>query len=103
MSKNVSNLPRLVVFRSNSNIYAQLINDLEKTTILSSSSLDKDIKDSINKAGSKIEVSTIVGKSLSKKIKDKKIEKIIFDRNGYKYHGRIKALAEALRSAEITI
>ena len=103
MSKNVSNLPRLVVFRSNSNIYAQLINDLEKITILSSSSLDKDIKDSINKAGSKIEVSTIVGKSLSKKIKDKKIEKIIFDRNGYKYHGRIKALAEALRSAEITI
>ena len=103
MSKNISNLPRLVVFRSNSNIYAQLVNDLEKRTILSSSSLDKDIKDLVDKAGSKIEVSTIVGNSLSKKIKNKKIEKIIFDRNGYKYHGRVKALAEALRSTEITI
>ena len=54
-------------------------------------------------AANKIEKRKIVGKSLAEKIKNAKIERIIFDRNGYKYHGRIKALAEAIRSAEITI
>jgi large subunit ribosomal protein L18 len=103
VQKNISNLPRLVVFRSNSNIYAQLIDDEKQTTLLSSSSIDINLKKSVEKASSKIEISKIVGESLAEKINDAKIDKIIFDRNGYKYHGRVKALAEAVRSAEITI
>jgi large subunit ribosomal protein L18 len=103
MQKNVANLPRLVIFRSNSNIYAQLIDDGNNKTILSASSVDKNLKESIEKAENKIAISKIVGESLAGKIKDAKIDKVIFDRNGYKYHGRIKALAEAIRSAEVTI
>ena len=63
----------------------------------------KNLKKSIDKAASKIEKSKIVGESLSEKIKNAKIERVIFDRNGYKYHGRVKALTEAIRSANITI
>ncbi len=101
--KNIGNHPRLVVYRSNANIYAQLIDDEKNITVLSASSIDKSLKQSIDKASNKIEKSKIVGESLSEKINNAKIERIIFDRNGYKYHGRIKALAEAIRSAEITI
>ena len=61
------------------------------------------MKKSIDKAKNKIEKSKIVGESLAEKIKNAKIEKIIFDRNGYKYHGRVKVLSEAIRSAEIII
>ena len=101
--KNISNHPRLVVYRSNTNIYAQLVDDEKNITVLSASSIDKNLKKSIDKAKNKIEKSKIVGESLAEKIKNAKIEKIIFDRNGYKYHGRVKALSEAIRSAEITI
>ena len=103
MQKNISNFPRLVVFRSNTNIYAQLVDDEKNITVLSASSIDKNLKKSIDNAKNKIEKSKIVGESLAEKIKNAKIEKIIFDRNGYKYHGRVKALSEAIRSAEITI
>ena len=103
MQKNKDNHPRLVVYRSNANIYAQLIDDEKSITVLSASSIDKNLKKSIDKAENKIVKSKIVGESLAEKIKNAKIERIIFDRNGYKYHGRIKALAEAIRSAEITI
>ena len=103
MQKNIGNHPRLVIFRSNANIYAQLLDDSKETTLLSASSIDKDLKKSIKKTENKIAMSKIVGESLSKKIKDAKIDKIIFDRNGYKYHGRVKALTEAVRSADITI
>ena len=101
--KNISNHPRLVVYRSNTNIYAQLIDDEKNLTIVSASSIDKSLKKSIDKATNKIEQSKIVGESLAEKIKNAKIKKIIFDRNGYKYHGRVKALTEAIRSVEITI
>ena len=103
MQKNIGILPRLVIYRSNSNIYAQLLDDSKKITLLSASSIDKDLNKSIEKAKNKIEISKIVGESLAEKIKNAKIDKIIFDRNGYKYHGRVKALAETIRSAEITI
>ena len=103
MQKNIGNYPRLVVYRSNTNIYAQLVDDEKNITVLSASSIDKNLKKSIDKAKNKIEKSKIVGDSLAEKIKNAKIEKIIFDRNGYKYHGRVKALSEAIRSAEITI
>ena len=101
--KNKNCNPRLVVYRSNTNIYAQLLDDVKNITILSASSLDKELKDSINKAGNKVEKSKVVGNSLAEKIKKTKIKTIIFDRNGYKYHGRIKALTEAIRSADIKI
>ena len=103
MQRNIGNHPRLVVFRSNANIYAQLVDDEKGITVLSASSIDKSIKSLIGKAINKIEKSKIVGESLASKIKEAKIGRIIFDRNGYKYHGRVKALTEAIRSAEITI
>ena len=101
--KNRNDYPRLVVYRSNTNIYAQLVDDLKMTTLLSASSIDKDLKDPIIKAANKIEKSKIVGVAIAEKIKNAKIDKIIIDRNGYKYHGRVKALTEAIRSADITI
>ena len=103
MRRNINNLPRLVIYRSNSNIYAQLVDDQKRETILSASSIDKNIKKLIDKASTKIEKSKIVGESIAEKIKEAKISKIIFDRNGYKYHGRVKAVTESIRSAEITI
>ena len=103
MQRNIGNHPRLVVYRSNANIYAQLVDDEKGITVLSASSIDKSIKSLIEKAANKIEKSKIVGESLSGKIKEAKIGRIVFDRNGYKYHGRVKALTEAIRSAEITI
>ena len=101
--KNRNDYPRLVVYRSNSNIYAQLVDDLKMTTLLSASSIDKDLKDPIEKAANKIEKSKIVGVAIAEKIQKAKINQIIIDRNGYKYHGRVKALTEAIRSADITI
>ena len=103
MQKNRNDYPRLVVYRSNTNIYAQLVDDLKMTTLLSASSIDKDLKDPIEKAANKIEKSTIVGVAIAEKIRKAKINQIIIDRNGYKYHGRVKALTEAIRSADITI
>ena len=101
--KNINNVPRLVVFRSNNNIFAQLVDDENNNTILSVSSIDMKLKGAIEKAKSKIEKSKIVGNTIAEKMKKDNINKIIFDRNGYKYHGRIKAVAEAIRSLEIQI
>jgi large subunit ribosomal protein L18 len=101
--KNYNGLPRLVIFRSNSNIYTQLVDDINHKTLLSASSMDKDLKGAIEKAKSKIEKSSIVGKAMAEKIKKEKIDKIIFDRNGYKYHGRIKAVGDAIRKEDIQI
>ena len=92
---------RLVVYRSNVHIYAQLVDDNENKTLISSSSNNKDLKASVKKTDNKIEASTLVGKSLGEKLKKDKIERIVFDRNGYKYHGRVKALADAVRKAGI--
>ena len=103
MQKNRNDYPRLVVYRSNTNIYAQLVDDLKMTTLLSASSIDKDLKEPIKKAANKIEKSKIVGVAIAEKIQKAKINQIIIDRNGYKYHGRVKALTEAIRSADITI
>ena len=103
MQKNRNDYPRLVVYRSNTNIYAQLVDDLKMTTLLSASRIDKDLKEPIKKAENKIEKSKIVGVAIAEKIQQAKINQIIIDRNGYKYHGRVKALTEAIRSADITI
>ena len=89
-----SAIPRLNVFRSNTGIYAQIIDDETKTTLVSASSLDKDLK---IKNGSNVEAAKVVGKSIADKAKKAKITKVVFDRGGYLYHGRVKALAEAAR------
>tara|TARA_B100000029_G_scaffold208132_2_gene205918 strand:+ start:792 stop:1160 length:369 start_codon:yes stop_codon:yes gene_type:complete len=99
--RNKNNLYRLVIYRSNTNIYAQLVNDEKHITVLSTSSIDKDLEKTISTAKSKVDKSEIVGNEIAKKMKKAKIESIIFDRNGYKYHGRIKALGEAVRKSGI--
>ena len=83
--------PRLVVFRSLGHTYAQLVNDEEGKVIASSSDLKSKAK------GTKIEKAKTIGEEIAKKAKDLKVTEIVFDRNGYKYHGRVKALAEAAR------
>ena len=86
---------RLSVYRSAKNISAQIIDDSKNITILSASSVEKDIKSS--KTKNKSELSKIVAEKLAKKAQEKKISKIYFDRGIYKYHGRIKIFAETLR------
>lgn len=86
--------PRLSVFRSNKEIYAQLIDDVNGKTIVAASSREKDIK---TVTGPKIDIAQAVGKSLAEKASSKGISTCVFDRNGYKYHGRVKALADAAR------
>ena len=98
---NNNNYHRLVVFRSNVHIYAQVIDDLNSKTIISSSSNDKDIEKEISKCDGKISKSTLVGTHLAEKLNKMKISNIVFDRNGYNYHGRIKALADAMREMKI--
>lgn len=85
--------PRLSVFRSNKEIYAQLIDDTTGTTLASASSLgDKEAH-----KGNKVEQATLIGKKIAEAAKAAKIESVVFDRGGYLYHGRVKALAEAAR------
>ena len=86
--------PRLNVFRANANITAQIIDDETRTTLVSASSLDKELKLS---NGSNIEAAKVVGKAIAEKAKKAKITKVVFDRGGYLYHGRVKALADAAR------
>ena len=86
---------RLSVFRSSKNISAQIIDDSKNITLLSASSIEKDIKES--KTKNKSDLSKIVAEKLAKKAQEKKISKIFFDRGIYKYHGRIKIFAETLR------
>ena len=86
--------PRLSVFRSNKEIYAQLIDDVNGVTLLAASSREKEIE-----KGTNVEVATAVGKLVAEKALKAGIEKVTFDRGGYLYHGRIKSLAEGARAA----
>ena len=88
--------PRLAVYRSNKEIYAQLINDVTGETIAAASSRDKDLSTA---KGTKTEVATLVGKSIGEKALKAGVSKITFDRGGYLYHGRVKSLAEGAREA----
>ncbi len=88
--------PRLAVFRSNKEIYAQVVDDVTGKTIAAASSRDKDIAKS---KGNKTEAATLVGKAVAEKAMKAGVETIAFDRGGYLYHGRIKSLAEGAREA----
>jgi len=90
--------PRLCVFRSLKNIHAQIIDDSTGYTLVSASSLDAELKDKI-KGKKKTEIAEQVGSLVAQRALGKGIKKLAFDRGGYKYHGRIKALAEAARKA----
>ncbi|MDO8886047.1 50S ribosomal protein L18 [Candidatus Oleimmundimicrobium sp.] len=89
--------PRLCVYRSNKNIYAQIIDDTKGITLASASSLDKELKGKLPEGGKDIEAAKEVGVLISKKAKKKGIKEVVFDRGGYLYHGKVKSLAEAAR------
>jgi large subunit ribosomal protein L18 len=88
--------PRMSVFRSNKHISVQLINDIKGETLVSATSLEKEIKE--KKGIKKIEQAALVGKLIAQKSLEKGIKEVVFDRGGYLYHGRIKSLADAARS-----
>lgn len=88
--------PRLSVFRSNTQIYAQIIDDVKGETLVSSSTVDKAVVKGI-KVGSNVEAAKKVGDDLAKKAKSAGIKKVVFDRGGFPYHGRVKALGDAAR------
>lgn len=90
--------PRLSVFRSNNHIYAQVIDDTKQHTLVSASTLDPDVRTQIE-TGATRDAATTVGKLLAQRATAQGIEKVVFDRGGNLYHGRIKALAEAAREA----
>ena len=99
----IGKYPRLVVYRSNVHLYAQLIDDNANKTMLSISTNDKDLKKEIEKLSTKIEKSSFIGDKIGQEIKKKKIEKVMFDRNGYIFHGRVKAFVEAVKKTGLSI
>jgi large subunit ribosomal protein L18 len=90
--------PRLSVFRSNKHIYAQIVDDMKGSTLVAASSLDPDTKGSV-KNGGNVAAAKAVGKVVAQRAIDKGIKAVLFDRGGYIYHGRVKALADAAREA----
>ncbi len=92
-----SEKPRLAVFRSASNIYAQLIDDVANRTLAGVSTLTPALKDQVSKTKGKVEGAKLVGKAIADKAKALKVETVVFDRGGYVYHGRVRAIAEGAR------
>jgi len=95
--------PRLCISRSLNHIYAQIVNDQEQRTILTVSSLSKEIRDQTALGMKKSEVSSLVGKLVAEKAKAAGIESVTFDRGGYLYHGRVKAVAEGAREGGLKL
>jgi len=96
--RGTSEQPRLTVFRSLDNIYAQIIDDRAGVTLCAASTLDKELRGRMKSGGNR-EAAKVVGTLLAERAKGKNIAAVCFDRNGYKYHGRLKALADAAREA----
>jgi len=96
VSVGTSERPRLSIFRSNTGIYAQVIDDTKGTTLVAASSRDKDLA---TKKVNKTEMANLVGKTIAEKCKEAGIEKVAFDRGGNLYHGRVKSLADGAREA----
>jgi len=92
--------PRMTVYRSNKQIYVQLVDDVSGQTLVSASSKEKEIA---SQKVNKIEQAKLVGKRIAEKAKEKGIESVVFDRNGYLYHGRVKNLADAARESGLKI
>lgn len=96
--KGTAERPRLNVFRSAGHIYAQIVNDEVGVTLVSASTLDKELKAAIVNGGN-VEAAKVIGKAVAERAVAQNIKKVVFDRGGYLYHGRIAALAEAAREA----
>ena len=94
--------PRLAVFRSLNHIYAQIIDDSRHHTLVAASDTEKDVKVGIKGEKKKSEVAGVVGEALAKRAKEAGIKAVVFDRGGFKYHGRVKALAEAVRKGGVS-
>jgi len=99
--KRANGRARLSVFRSGRHIYAQVIDDVQGSTLASASSLDADLKSKLKNGGS-VDAAGEVGKLIAARAKDAGVEQVIFDRGPYLYHGRVKALAEAAREAGLS-
>ena len=93
--------PRLCVFRSSKHIYAQIVEDVTGKTLVAASTIAKGTEDSVKYSGN-VEAAKVVGKQLAEKALAKDIKQVVFDRNGFLYHGRVKALADAAREAGLT-
>ncbi len=91
--------PRLSVFRSGKHIYAQIIDDKAGSTLVSASSLEKDVREGGLAKGSDVSAAATVGKAVAERAIEKGLKDVVFDRGGYRYHGRVKALADAAREA----
>ena len=91
--------PRFTVYRSQKHIYAQIIDDVAGKTLVTASTLSKELKDEIAKVKSPILVCKMIGMATAKKALEKNIHAVVFDRNGYLYHGRVKAIADGAREA----
>jgi large subunit ribosomal protein L18 len=98
LRQNAAGKVRLSVHRSGKHIYAQLIDDTKGATLAAASTIDKEIKGNV-KSGSTIDAAKAVGELIAKRAKEAKVENVVFDRGGYLFHGRVKALAEAARAA----
>ena len=94
-----SEMPRLTVYRSLNQIYAQIIDDSTGNTLVSASSLSKELADEVKNSKGKVSKSKLVGNLVAKKALEQKISNVVFDRNGYRYHGRVQAVAEGAREA----
>jgi large subunit ribosomal protein L18 len=90
--------PRLCIYRSSKYIYAQIVDDTQGKTLAAASTAEKDVRGDLKQAGN-IQASKLVGKTIAERAKAKGIETVVFDRGGYLYHGRIKAVAEAARES----
>lgn len=91
--------PRLAVFKSVKHVYAQIIDDRRGHTLAQASSLDPQIRESLDGGSATVDVATRVGQALAERAKEQGIDKVVFDRGGYVYHGKVKALAEAARES----
>jgi large subunit ribosomal protein L18 len=89
--------PRLAVFKSLKHVYAQVIDDLEGRTLVSASSLDPAVRSQVDTDGATVQTAEAVGKAVAERAKEKGVDKVVFDRGGYVYHGKVKALADAAR------
>ena len=89
--------PRLTIYRSLKHVYAQIVDDTQGRTIISTSSISKELREQAKSAKSEIEVCKLVGIAMAKKALEKNIQEVLFDRNGYLYHGRVRAVADGAR------
>lgn len=89
--------PRLTVYRSARHIYAQIVDDMKGQTLAAASTLEKNFRDELKSTKSPIEVAKLIGKHAAQKAVAAEIKNVVFDRNGYRYHGRVKALADGAR------